>query len=144
MSKQWPNLKREMDKISVPMDKLDSIITNTINENRVKKSKKKIALDSLSAAVIGFGIFIASASISPAMAKVASHIPIIGTFFNDVNDEGLRIAGQKGLTQMVDQTAKDNGITLTMNEIFYDGTRLTFGYTQESTFAIGEIELPTI
>lgn len=144
MSKKWPDLKREMDKISVPMDKLDSIITNTIHENRVKKSKKKIALYSLSAAVIGFGLFIGSASISPAMAKVASHIPIIGTFFNDVDDEGLRIVGQKGLTQVVDQTSKDNGITLTMNEVFYDGTRLTFGYTQESLFAIGELERPTI
>ena len=89
-------------------------------------------------------MFIGSASISPAMAKIASHIPIIGTFFNDVNDEGLRIVGQKGLTQIIDQTSKDNGITLTMNEIFYDGTRLTFGYTQESLFAIGELERPTI
>lgn len=144
MNSQWPDFKKEMDKISVPIDKLDSIITDTINENRVKKSKKKIALYSLSAAVIGFGLFIGSASISPAMAKIASHIPIIGTFFNDVNDEGLRIVGQKGLTQIIDQTSKDNGITLTMNEIFYDGTRLTFGYTQESLFAIGELERPTI
>lgn len=40
-SNQWPDLKKEMDKVSVPMDKLDSIIANTINENRTKTSKKK-------------------------------------------------------------------------------------------------------
>ncbi|MET3321352.1 UNVERIFIED_ORG: hypothetical protein ABIC97_004455 [Peribacillus simplex] len=141
---QWPDLKKEMDKVSVPMDKLDSIIANTINENRTKTSKKKVVFYSLSAAVLGLGVFIGSASVSPAMAKIASNIPIIGTFFNDSWDEGLRIAGEKGLTQVVDQSSKDNGITLTMNEFFYDGTRLTFGYTQESLFAIGQIEHPTI
>ncbi|MDF2066542.1 DUF4179 domain-containing protein [Bacillus sp. Cr_A10] len=144
MDNQQPDFKREFDKISVPLDKLDSIITNTINENQVKKSKRKIGFYSLSAAVLGFGLFITSASISPVMAQIASQIPIIGTFFNEVSDEGLRIAGQKGLTQIVDQSAKDKGITLTINEIFYDGTRLTFGYTQESLFAIGELERPTI
>lgn len=141
---QWPDLKKEMDKVSVPMDKLDSIIANTINENRKKKSKKKVVFYSLSAAVLGLGVFIGSASVSPAMAKIASNIPIIGTFFNDSLDEGLRIAGKNGLTQVVNQSSKDSGITLTMNEIFYDGTRLTFGFTQESLLAIGEIERPTI
>lgn len=144
MSSQFPEFKNEMDKISVPTEKLDKIIENTMKENRVKKSKMKVAIYSLSAAVVGFGLFMGSAMLSPAMAKVASHLPIVGTFFNDSVDEGLRIAGQKGLTQMVDQSTKDNGITLTMNEIFYDGTRLTLGYTQESLLAIGELERPTI
>lgn len=111
---------------------------------RIKKGSviRKLAYSSI-ALVILFSLFIGLAS-SPAMAKVASHIPIIGTFFNDASDEGLKIAGKKGLTQIVDQFSRDNGITLTMNEIFYDGTRLTFGYTQESLFAIGELERPTI
>lgn len=144
MSSQFPEFKNEMDKISVPTEKLDRIIENTVKENRGKKSKKKIAFYSVSAAVVGFGLFMGSAMLSPAMAKVASHIPVVGTFFNNAGDEGLRIAGQKGLTQVVDQSSKDNGITLTMNEIFYDGTRLTFGYTHESLFALGELEKPTI
>lgn len=59
-------------------------------------------------------------------------------------DEGLKIAGKKGLTQVVGQSSKDNGITITIDEVFYDGTRFTIGYTQESLFAIGEIERPTI
>lgn len=144
MSSQFPEIKNEMDKISVPTEKLDRIIETTVKENKRKKSKKKIAFYSASAAVVGFGLFISSAILSPTMAKVASHIPVVGTFFNDVDDEGLRIAGQKGLTQVVDQSSKDNGITLTINEIFYDGTRFTFGYTHESLFALGEIERPTI
>lgn len=141
---QWSDLEKEMEKIPVPMDKLDLIISNTLREKETKKSKKKMIAFSLSAAVLGFGVFIGSASISPVVAKVASNIPIIGTFFNDSLDEGLVIAGKMGLTQMVNQSSKDSGITLTINEIFYDGTRLTFGFTQESLFAIGQLERPTI
>ncbi|QUG42307.1 DUF4179 domain-containing protein [Psychrobacillus sp. INOP01] len=144
MSKQWPDLKKEMDKISVPLDKLDSIISNTLKPTKKKKSIKRMTFYFVSAAILIIGIFISTASVSPAMAKIAAQVPIIGAFFNDVQDEGLKIAGQKGLTQVVDQSAKDNGISLTMNEIFYDGTRLTFGYTQESLFAIGELERPNI
>lgn len=144
MSKQFPNFKNEMDQISVPVDKLDAIIAQTVKETKLKKSKKRVVLYTVNAAVVGFSLFIGSAMVSPAMAKVASNIPVVGTFFNDVGDEGLKIAGQKGLTQVVDQSAKDNGITLTMNEIFYDGTRLTLGYTQESILPLGELERPVI
>lgn len=144
MNSHWPDFKREIDKIPVPTEKLDSIIKNMINEKRTRKAKKKIAAYSLSAAVLLFGLFVGSAAMFPAMANVASQLPLIGTFFNDIDDEGLKIAGREGLTQVVNQTAKDNGITLTINEIFYDGTRLTLGYTHESLLAIGEIERPTI
>ncbi|MBY0123049.1 DUF4179 domain-containing protein [Bacillus sp. S/N-304-OC-R1] len=144
MNNGLPEFKKEMDKISVPIDKLDQIIVHTIKENGRKKSKRKVGLYSVSAAVVGFGLFMGSAIVSPAMAKVASHIPLVGTFFNESADEGLRIVGQKGLTQIIDQSSKDNGITLTINEVFYDGTRFTIGYTQESLFAFGDIERPTI
>lgn len=144
MSSQFPDLKNEMEKIAVPLDKLDAIIANTVHDTKMKKTKRRIALYSVNAALVGFGLFLGTAMVSPAMAKVASSIPVVGTFFNDIGDDGLRIAGQKGLTQMVGQSSKDNGITLTVNEIFYDGTRLAIGFTQESLLAIGELERPTI
>ncbi len=144
MNNEFPEFKKEMDKIQVPMEKLDTIIENTIKENKIKKTLRKKVIYSLSAAVVGFGLFMGSAIVSPAVAKVASNLPLVGNFFNDSKDEGLRIAGQKGLTQVIEQTSKDNGITLTMNEVFYDGTRLTFGYTHEALFALGELERPTI
>lgn len=144
MSKQWPDLKKEMDKIHVPLEKLDTIIKNTVQPVKKKRSMIKIVSYSAVGAAVALSVFIGTASVSPAMAKIASQVPLIGTFFNDVQDEGLQIAGQKGLTQVIDQSTKDSGITLTINEIFYDGTRLVLGYTQESLFAIGELERPTI
>ncbi|WP_010676668.1 DUF4179 domain-containing protein [Bacillus timonensis] len=145
MSKHFPEFHRELENIPVPIEKLDSIIQQTISETRKQKPKrKKFVLTTIGTVAAGFFLFIGSATLSPAMAKVASEIPLVGTFFNESNDEGLQIAGRSGLTQVIDQQSKDNGVTLTMNEIFYDGTRLTFGLTHEALIAIGNIERPTI
>jgi hypothetical protein len=144
MNDQFPNLKKEMDHITVPVDKLESIILETARRTKMKRSRKHVVLYAVSAAVVSLVLFISSAMVSPAMAKVASKIPVVGTFFNDIGDEGLRIVGEKGLSQVVDQTAKDHGITLTINEVFYDGTRLAIGYSQDSLLPLGEVERPVI
>ncbi|MEH7236729.1 DUF4179 domain-containing protein [Bacillus sp. JJ1562] len=145
MSKHFPEFNKELESIHVPVEKLGRIIQHTINENRKQKPRrKKIVLTTIGSIAAAFILFLGSATFSPTLAKVASEIPLVGTFFNESGDEGLQIAGKSGLTQVVNQTAKDNGVTLTMNEIFYDGTRLTFGITHESLIAIGDIERPTI
>ncbi|RFB13485.1 DUF4179 domain-containing protein [Bacillus sp. HNG] len=145
MSKHYPEFNKELEKIHVPVEKLDRIILQTINENNKQKPRrKKIILTTIGSVAAAFILFLGSATFSPTLAKVASEIPLVGTFFNESSDEGLQIAGKSGLTQVVNQKAKDNGVKLTMNEIFYDGTRLTFGMTHESLFAIGDFERPTI
>ncbi|MEH7381020.1 DUF4179 domain-containing protein [Bacillus sp. JJ1533] len=145
MNNKFPEFKNELENIHVPVDKLDRIIQQTINDNRKQKPRsKKIVLTTVGSVAAAFILFLGSATFSPTLAKVASEIPLVGTFFNESGDEGLQIAGKSGLTQVINQTAKDNGVTLTMNEIFYDGTRLTFGMTHESLVAIGDIERPTI
>jgi hypothetical protein len=144
MSNQFPDLKNEIDKIKVPVDQLDDIIAMTVHGTTAKKPFRRKVLYTIGTAAAGFALFIGSAMVSPSMAKMASGIPLVGTFFNHIGDEGLRIAGQKGLTQVIGQSAKDSGITLTVNEVFYDGTRLTIGYTQESLVPLGELERPNI
>ncbi|MEH7225328.1 DUF4179 domain-containing protein [Bacillus sp. JJ1566] len=145
MNKHFPEFNKELENIHVPVEKLDRIIQQTINEHHKQKPRrKKIILTTIGSVAAAFILFLGSATFSPTLAKVASEIPLVGTFFNESGDEGLQIAGKSGLTQVVNQTAKDNGVTLTMKEIFYDGTRLTFGMTHESLFALGDIERPTI
>lgn len=145
MSKHFPEFNKELENIHVPVEKLDSIIQQTINENRKQKPRrKKIVLTTIGSVAAAIILFLGSATFSPTLAKVVSEIPLVGTFFNESGDEGLQIAGKSGLTQVINQKTKDNGVTLTMNEIFYDGTRLTFGLTHESLLAIGDIERPTI
>lgn len=146
MKNEFNEIKTEIDSIQVPVHKLDAIIKNTINENEnsIIKPKRKVIRYVASAAIVAFGVLIGSAYVSPVMANVVSQIPVIGFLFGDVGDEGLEIAGQTGLYEKVNQTQKDNGITLTINEVFYDGTRLSLGYSHKSLLALGELERPTI
>lgn len=146
MNDRLPELKEEMEKISVPVDKLDHIIRNTMKENRQpkKNSKKRIVIYSSSAAVLALGLLTGSAFVSPAMAKVVSQIPVIGSIFSFAGDEGLQTASKQGLASPVNQTVKDNGITLSIKDVFYDGTRLSLGYSHESLVSLGEVEQPDI
>ncbi len=144
MNNEFPQFKDEMKKIAVPEDELDQIISKAVRETRIKGTLRRKVFYTTSAAAAGFALFIGSAMYSPAIAKIASEIPVVGTFFSGSGDEGLEIAGAKGLTQVVGKSATDKGITLTINEVFYDGTRLAFGFTHESLLAIGEMEKPAI
>ncbi|MDZ5471592.1 DUF4179 domain-containing protein [Bacillus sp. 31A1R] len=145
MNKEFPEFKKEMDKINVPMDKLDSIISNTVKMNKPRVSRvKKYMIYSSSAAMLGIGLLAGSAFVSPTMAKVVSNIPVIGSIFNEIGDKGLQTASIEGLTQQVNQTVKNKGISLSINEVLYDGTRLSLAYTHESLLALGDLERPVI
>ncbi len=134
MTDKIPSFKEEIDDIHVPFDKLDAIILKTVQENSPKRKKslrKKLAY-SVAAAVAAFGLLIGSATVSPVMATMVSKIPIIGSIFSTSGEHGLERVSELGLTQVVGQSKTVNGITITIDEVFYDGTRVTVGYTQES------------
>jgi Domain of unknown function (DUF4179) len=76
-------------------------------------------------------VLIGSAFVSPAMAKVLSSIPVLNSVFEFVGDRGLEIASQKGLSEKIEQTDTDQNISITMKNIFFDGTRLSTSYVQE-------------
>ncbi|SMQ80870.1 protein of unknown function [Bacillus sp. OV166] len=146
MDERFPQLKEEMERIPVPFEKLDLIIEQTINEKFLpkRKKKKRKVFYSLSAAILAFGLFLGSAFVSPTMARVVSQIPLIGSVFSFAGDEGLQTASMKGLSTDINQTVKNKGITLIMKEVYYDGTRLSLGFTQESFLPLGEVERPDI
>jgi hypothetical protein len=146
MDDRFPKFKEEIEKIPVPIEKLNLIIHKTLNQNILpkKNKKKKIVFYTLSAAVLAFVILIGSAFVSPAMANVVSQIPFIGSVFSFAGDEGLQTASMKGLSTSINQAEKNKGITLNMKEVYYDGTRLSLGFTQESFLPLGEVERPDI
>jgi hypothetical protein len=79
MDKRFTELEAEIEKIPVPMEKIDSIIQKTLYQNYLPQKNKKLKtiFYSLSVAVVAFGLFIGSAFISPAMARVVNKIPFI-------------------------------------------------------------------
>ncbi|WP_121614206.1 DUF4030 domain-containing protein [Mesobacillus foraminis] len=81
------NVKKEVDKINIPEDKLDQAIE--LGLRRGRKSQRgygKKLVYTCSAAVLVFCFFIGSAFVSPAMAKIVSKIPYLGQIFENKED----------------------------------------------------------
>ena len=149
MTDKIPSFKEEIDAIHVPIDKLDAIIMNTVR-GRVpmkRRSVRKKIVYSAVAVVATFGLLIGSATISPVMANIVSQIPIIGSIFNNSGDRGLKQVGEMGLTQVIGQSKILGNMTITIDEVYYDGTRFTMGYSFEAEQPFvdtGQLPLPKV
>ncbi|WP_148359514.1 DUF4179 domain-containing protein [Peribacillus simplex] len=145
MNNQIPDIKEAIEKIEVPIDKLDKTIDVAIKRAKTKHKKPKRKLyPFIGVASLATCVLICSAFVSPAMAKVLSSIPVLNSVFEFVGDRGLEIASQKGLSEKIEKTVTDNNISLTMKDIFFDGTRLSISYIQEFPNKwedLGELEL---
>jgi len=142
MNDQLPEIKKAIESIEIPQDKLDESINLAIKRgNRARIKPRRRILSFVSVAVVAFSLLIGSAFISPAMAKVLSTIPGVNTVFEFAGDRGLKIASEKGLSNTIDQTVTDQKISLTVQDIFFDGTRLSLGFIQENADMLGELTL---
>ncbi|MDW0111973.1 DUF4179 domain-containing protein [Sporosarcina saromensis] len=143
MSDKIPMFKKEIDDIPVPVDKLDTIITKAVQkgiQKRKKPNKKKLML-SVGAAVATLALLIGSATVSPVMANIVSQIPVLNSIFSESGDLGLKQVSELGLTQVVGESKTVKGNTITIDEVFFDGTRLTVGYSLTSEKPLGEFYL---
>ncbi|WP_042346235.1 DUF4179 domain-containing protein [Bacillus massiliigorillae] len=133
MNKEFTQFKKEIDQMYVPIEKLDQIIADTIMKNDSKqiKQKKNYLKRGLGAALVACSLAIGSAYVSPTMAKVVSHIPLIGHYFN-ADDKGLKMIAEHDMAMKIDKTVKKHGTTFTVHDAYYDGTRLVIGYTRKS------------
>lgn len=128
---QIPSLKEDIDQIHVPFEKLDAIIENVENakkQRNVRTIYKRFSY-SLGAAVIVVGLLVGSAAVSPAMASVLSSVPFIGSVFSHFGDSGQKQIAELGLVDVVEQSETVNGITISLGEIIYDGTRFNISYS---------------
>ena len=131
MNDKISSFKREVDEIQVPVEKLDAIIENVLDGEMPKRKGivwRRMAIGT-SAAVLSLGILVGSTAISPAMANFVSQIPLIGSIFSQSDDKGLVQVSETGLAQVIGETKTVNGKSLTIDELFYDGTRFTFSYS---------------
>lgn len=135
--------KEEINNITVPTEKLDAIIFNTFKEDR-KKRKKSIhykLLFSVSVVSVTFILLAVSATISPVMANIVSKIPFIGTVFSESGDQGLELVNEQGLTNALGTTKSVGQTSITLDEVFYDETRLSIGFLITSDKPIGDFYL---
>ncbi len=138
MNDKISSFKREIDEVQVPVEKLDAIIENVLNGEMPKRKGmvwRRMAIGT-SAAILSLGILVGSAAVSPAMANFVSQIPLFGSIFSQSKDKGLVQVSETGLAQMISETKTVNGKSLTIDELFYDGTRFTFSYSLASDVPI--------
>jgi hypothetical protein len=69
--------------------------------------------------------------LSPAVAKYLSQLPVIGSAFEWAGDEGMKSSVKNNLIDAIGQSVEDQGITITLDQVMFDGTRLVFGLIHE-------------
>ncbi|WP_166244654.1 DUF4179 domain-containing protein [Paenibacillus turpanensis] len=93
---------------------------------RVKGYYKGIA--AVGAALIIFG----SGFVSPAMAEVLKQVPFVGSIFERSSDPVMRDVMAQELVDQVAKSASDQGITLTIQDAYFDEGSLALGYTLQA------------
>lgn len=103
-------------------------IINAINRENTNNFRfKKITYVS-GIAVLLFVLLLGSGFVSPAMAKMLSKVPYLNSVL-PYSDKGLEVANEKGLVKSIGQTAIEQGIPITITDVYYDNSRLEIGYS---------------
>ncbi|MCR8847773.1 DUF4030 domain-containing protein [Rossellomorea sp. SC111] len=87
------DVKKVMEQINIPEEKLNqAVLLGVQKAKREKKLRIKKWSYVCSVAVLMFGLFLGSASVSPTMAKIVSKIPLLGQIFYSDADVGYLIS----------------------------------------------------
>lgn len=122
-------IKKVIDAIEVPMEKLDGAIYKGIKQGKPKKHRFLIPLY---ASALAIGLTLCSGFISPKMASVLAKMPFIGFIYDiEEQDKGLQVAMTDENRVSFNQVLESNGVAITVEDIVYDGTRIAFTYTQD-------------
>ncbi|MDN7243898.1 DUF4179 domain-containing protein [Planococcus shenhongbingii] len=127
------SIKKAMEQIEVPEDRLDLIIENAFLETAPPKAKKrrKWLVPAVAASVLFVGISTAILTASPAFANYMAELPVIGNVFSifaeEEDEEGL--LQYERFSEKVELSQTSNGVTISIDQAVYDGTNVTFTYT---------------
>lgn len=130
----------ELLKSMKPNDEVPAMFSEGIDalleqlpEKKTSKQKRKSRpwlYTGAASVILSFSI-ISSGFLSPAMANVLKEVPLIGSIFSESRDPVLQKVSEQGMVSEIQKTATDQGITLSLKEVFFDGSRLAIGYVLE-------------
>jgi len=131
-------LQRKFGEIRLPQIQLKARVLEELGTTKKAFPAKANALRSrrLLAAismVISVVALISLLSIFPASAEQLRKIPVIGkvfegNIFDFAGDSGIVIGQKSGLSSGVNEEANDQGVTIKLQDVLYDGARLSIGY----------------
>jgi hypothetical protein len=117
-------LSRSIDNINVPLEKLmareKAAIFQAKEKGKVRKTTKRSILVAcgLCLSLLGSGF------VSTNMAEALSNIPLIGPIYKDFRDIASDKVERDQLATVIDKQDSQNGLTMTVKEVAYDGNRL--------------------
>jgi hypothetical protein len=124
------DIKKVIEEIEVPMEKLDDVIYKGIKLSNVKPKKQRYSTLFGSVAIIG--LILCSGFVSPKMGSVLANVPVIGFMYEiEEHDVGLHVAMMDENKVLLNQVLESNGVAITIEDIVYDGTRIAFTYTHD-------------
>ena len=114
--------------IKIP-DNIDEIINRGVNkavsDKKIKSKKNNRLIGGIAASL---GIVFAIGVVTPTSAN----IPIVGGVFEKIQDEIGFSGNYSGYATSINETVYDNGIGITLSEIYCDGESLYVSYKVES------------
>lgn len=131
--KLFNHIKLEESEFNDMNEEVDDMQKERIKKNLNKKIKSKnnfkmFKRGSVAAAAALVGI-IAIGTVSPALAQ---NIPVLSSITQTLNDR-LGLGGNYvEYSQIINKSITDKGITLTINEVLADDSKLVIGYTVKS------------
>ncbi|MEQ6353827.1 DUF4179 domain-containing protein [Lysinibacillus sp. M3] len=134
------NFNRSIDNINVPVEKLKAREKTAIFQ---AKKKRKVGRTTKQSILVACGLCISllgSGFVSTGMAEALSNIPLIGPIYKDFRDIASDKIEHDQLTTVIDKQDSKNGLTMTVKEAAYDGSRLivTVVYTGEKELSMEE------
>ncbi|WP_440602982.1 DUF4179 domain-containing protein [Bacillus sp. GB_SG_008] len=133
MDKQWFN--DEINKIEVPREELQIAITKGMNraqqEKPVKRKYKRRKIAWLAAASVCIGV-LGSGFVFPQMNRVLAEVPLIGKVYDYFHDTVGQDLTESKLVTELNQQAVSNGVSVTMNSVYYDSGRISVTFKVDS------------
>ena len=131
---------RSLDNINVPVEKLMArekvAIFQAKKKNKVGRTTKRSILVACGLCMTLLG----SGFVSTGMAGALSNIPLIGPIYKEFRDIASDKVERNQLATVIDKQDSQNGLTMTVKEVAYDGNRLMVSviYTGEKELSLRE------
>jgi hypothetical protein len=125
-------IRQSVGRMQLPVESYSEQIMNRIEyaeatiPPRGRLLRKTIA--AAGAAVILGVCTLAAGFISPAWAETLRQLPVLGSIFEYSEDPGLMLAAKNGMATAPGLSVTHDGVTLSVTDVFYDGTRLDIGF----------------
>ncbi|MCV9949768.1 DUF4179 domain-containing protein [Paenibacillus sp. BT-177] len=128
------NTPFQVDLIDRTMERYSTMKTRHYKRsNSRSKRVRNTFLGTSAALVVAFALVVSTGFISPTMAASLKQIPGIDSIFQLAGDLGLQTADEKGLVSKPNLSDTHDGLTLSVPEVMFDGTRVSIALERQTT-----------